>query len=216
MSTTERSRTGRYRMVAVAAVIAAAASTGCSSDEITERVIEEGVEREAGEDVDIDLDDGNIRIETDEGTFEMNADGDGNVSIEGESADGDFSIDSEDGVTVIESDDGRTVIAGGAGIPDDFPDSVPLPAGFEPEFSQSMTTAGGDGWILGGPVAGSMSELAESWFGALESAGFERRQVAETPDSIIFGFDDGEHSVSGIVGEDGGTYLNLTVADSEL
>lgn len=219
MNTTQRGTIRGRRLagsaVAVAAVVAVA---GCSGEDVAERLIEEGVEREAGGDVDIDFDDGNIRIETDEGVVEMTADGDGNISIEGEGADGDFSIDSDDGVTVIESEDGSAVIAGGAGVPDDFPASVPLPGGFDPEFSQSMSSDQGSGWVLGGPIEMTAAEVADSYFSALESAGFERLTVTETPESVIFGFDDGEYSVSGLAGDDGSgeTFFNITVAESQM
>lgn len=219
MHRTQRNPVRRHRLVAATAAVAVVAVAGCSGEDVAERLIEEGVERESGEDVDIDFDDGNIRIETDEGVVEMNADGDGNISIEGEGTDGDFSIDSDDGVTVIESEDGSAVIsAGGAGVPDDFPASVPLPDGFEPEYSQSMSSDQGSGWVLGGPIGMTAAEVADSYFAALEAAGFERLTVTETPESVIFGFDDGEHSVSGLAGDDGSgeTFFNITVAESQL
>lgn len=219
MNTTQQRTIRRRFLGSAAAVVAVVAVAGCSGEDVAERLIEEGVERESGGDVDIDFDDGNIRIETDEGVFEMTNDGEGNISVQGEGVDGDFSIDSEDGQTVIESEDGSAVInAGGAGVPDDFPGSVPLPDGFEPEFSQSMSSDQGSGWVLGGPIGMSASDVAESYFAELESAGFERLSVTETPDSVIFGFDNGEYSVSGLAGDDGSgeTFFNITVADSQM
>jgi hypothetical protein len=210
---------GRSRVAWIAvAAIAVVGAAGCSGEDLAERVVENRLEAESGGDVDIDLDDGNIRIESDEGTFEMNADGDGNISIEGSGAEGNISIDSEDGVTVIESDDGTATISQtGAGVPDDFPASVPLPEGFEPQFSQSMSTPEGDGWILGGEMDGSPSEIGDAYLPALESAGFEQVQRTEMPDSVIFTYDDGTYSVTGMIGDDGsgGTYLNMTVAASQ-
>lgn len=210
---TNRRRTGRLTVVA-AAVLAVAA--GCSSEDIAERAIERQLENEAGQDVDIDLDDGNIRIETEDGTIEMNSDGDGNISIEG--GDGNVSIDSEDGVTVIESDDGTATISQGAGVPDDFPESVPLPEGFTPEFSQSLSSADGDGWVLGGEIEGSPAEVGEAYAAALEAAGFERLQLTETTDAWLFTYDDGTYTVNGMAGAgtDGdATYFNVTVAESQ-
>jgi len=221
-STVRRHHTGtarRHHTILGVTALIGLVGAGCSSEDLAERAIEEGIERESGDDVDIDLDDGNVRIETEDGVVEMNTDGDGNVSIEGEGVDGDFSIDSEDGVTVIESEDGDTVVSQGGGeVPDDFPGSVPLPDGFEPEFTQSMSTSDGGGWVLAGPIDMSAADLADSYFAALESAGFARQAVTETPDTIIFGFDNGEYSVNGVAGEDGSgaTYFNLTVAESQL
>jgi hypothetical protein len=214
----DRRATTRRRFGVAASTIAVVGAAGCSGEDIAERVVENRIEAESGQDVDIDLDGGNVRIETDEGTFELNSDGEGNISIEGSGTDGGISIDAEDGVTVIESEDGTaTINSGGAGVPDGFPASVPLPDGFEPQFSQSMTTTEGDGWILGGEMEGTAAEIGESYFSALEAAGFERLQVTETPDSVIFVYDDGAFSVSGLAGGDdsGGTYFNITVADSQ-
>jgi hypothetical protein len=212
---TRRARARRVRLTA--AGIAVVGVAGCSGEDIAERVIENRIEAESGENIDIDLDSGNIRIETDEGTFEMSADGEGNISIRGEGTDGNISIDSDDGVTVIESDDGTAVIGGGAGVPDGFPGSVPLPDGFEPQFSQSVSTAEGDAWILGGEMDGTAAEIAESYLPSLEAAGFERLHMTESPDSVIFTYDNGEFSVNGLAGDDGdgGTYFNVTVADSQ-
>ena len=69
-------RSGRRRLAGVA-VVAVVGLAGCSGEDIAERIAENRIEAEAGEDVDIDLDGGNIRVETDEGTFEMNADSEG-------------------------------------------------------------------------------------------------------------------------------------------
>lgn len=220
MNGTHQVRSGRRRFFGSAPAVAAiVALAGCSGEDVAERLIEERVERESGGDVDIDVDGGNIRIETEDGTFEMSSDGDGNISIDGEGADGEISIDSEDGVTVIESDEGNAVISsGGAGVPDDFPASVPLPDGFDPDFTQSMASDQGDGWILGGPIDATPAEVAESYLAALESAGFEQLQMTETQGSLFFAFDDGEYSVSGLAGDDGSgeTYVNITVLDSQM
>jgi hypothetical protein len=211
-------RARQIRRAAAAAATLALVGAGCSGEDLTERFVENAIERESGENVDIDLDGGNIRIETDEGVVEMNADGEGNISITGEGTDGNISIDSDDGVTVIESDEGTAVIeAGGAGVPDSFPGSVPLPDGFSPEFSQSISTSEGEAWTLAGEMSSSVADIVASYFPQLEGAGFERLQVTETPDSVIFTFGNGEYSVTGLAGDDGsdGTFFNVTVAPSE-
>lgn len=211
---TRSGRTGGTRSGAAAvAMLAIAAVAGCSGEDIAERVIERQVERESGEEVDIDLGGGNVRIETDEGTFEMRADGDGQISIDG--GDGQISIDSEDGITVIESEDGTAVIeSGGTELPADFPASVPLPDGFSPQFTQSMTTDQGGGWVLSGTVDTAPADLAARYFESLAAAGFERTQVTETPDAVFFGFESDEYVVSGGATADGGDTVtfSLTVA----
>lgn len=211
-----RSTRGRSVM-GVVATLAALVAVGCSGEDLAERAIENQIEREGGGDVDIDLDSGEIRIETEDGVVEMNTDGDGNVSIDGEGVDGNISIDSEDGVTVIEGPDGSSVIeTGGTDIPDDFPSTIPLPDGFTPQFTQSADSGGVTGWILGGEMDGSVSDIAEPYFAALEAAGFERTALTESPDSAIFVYDDGTYSVNGLIGADtsGATYVNLTIAQA--
>lgn len=219
VNTTGGNRPRRVRYVAAAAAtLAVVGATGCSGEDLTERFVENRIEAESGENVDIDLDGGNIRIETEDGVIEMNSDGDGNISIQGEGTDGDFSIDSDDGVTVFEGNDGSTVIdAGGSGVPDSFPGSIPLPDGFQPQVSQSVATTEGDGWVLGGEMNTTVADIATTYFPLLEAAGFERLHLTETPDSVIFNFDNGEHSVSGLAGDNGSgaIYFNITVADSQ-
>lgn len=203
---------------AAAAVVAVVTVAGCSGEDIAERITEQAIERESGGDVDVDLDGGNIRVQTEDGSFEMSTDDDGNISIRSEDGEGQMSIDSEDGRTVIESDEGTAVIEQSADIPDDFPSSVPLPSGFEPQMVQSMASDDESGWVLTGPMSQTAAELAESYLPALESAGFERQSVTEAPDMLIFGFDNGEYAVTGVAGDDGtgSVYFTLTVGASQL
>ena len=218
VKTTRRNGTRRARYVTAAVALAVVGATGCSGEDLAEGFIENRIEAESGEQVDIDLDGGNFRLETEDGVIEMNTDGDGNISIRGDGVDGDFSIDSEDGVTVFEGDDGATVIdAGGSGVPDGFPGSVPLPDGFEPQVSQSVASAQGDGWVLGGEMNVAAADVAAAYLSQLEAAGFEQLQLTETPDTVIFSFDNGEYTVSGLAGDNGGgaTYFNVTVAESQ-
>ena len=206
-------------LAAAVTTLAIIGTTGCSGEDLTERFVENRIQAETGEDVDFDLSGGNVRIETEDGVFEMNTDDDGNISIRGEGVDGDFSIDSDDGVTVFEGDDGTAVFdVGGSGVPDSFPGSVPLPDGFQPQVSQTVATAEGDGWVLGGEMSATVADIAAAYFPQLEAAGFERLHLTETPDSVIFSFDNGEHSVSGLAGDNGSgaTYFNVTVAASQM
>lgn len=227
----------------VAAVLAASlAIAGCSGEGMTERFIENRIEAETGEKIDLDLSGGNVRIQTEDGVVEMRTDGDGNVTIRGEGIDGgdfemrsdgdgnmtvrgdgidgegNFSMDSDGGDVRIETEDGTSVFSsGGAGVPATFPGSVPLPAGFSPQYSQTYSTNGADSWMLGGEIAGSASELAASYLPQLEAAGYQRLHITESPDAVLFTFDNGTYAVTGIAGDDGndGTYVNLTVTPSD-
>ena len=79
----------------------------CSGEDLLENAIENRIEAESGEDVDIDFDDGNFTIESEDGTVEFSTDDDGNVTVDGVGEAGEeFSINSDDGTTTIESEDG--------------------------------------------------------------------------------------------------------------
>lgn len=207
-------RVGRWVGVSVALAVVA----GCSGEDIAESIIEQGLEREGGGDVDVDLDlhDGGISIETEEGEISIETDEDGNVVIEGEGEDGDVSIRSEDGETVIESDDGTMVIEqGGAGLPEGFPSDVPLPDALTVQISQSSSMDGRESWFVGGEVDAESGEVLGDLVAALESAGFGRQMLTETPEGAIFSYDDGTWQVAGTVGSDGsGTAIALTVGPS--
>ena len=209
---------GHERVVAsrgaIGLALVAVVLAGCSGEDLAERIAEEAIERESGGDVDIDIGDGDVRIQTEDGELSIETDDDGNVSIRGEGADGDFSVDSEDGVTVIESGDGETVISeSGSGLPDDFPDEVPLPDGFTPRFSQSVSDGADSGWVLGGEIDGDPTATADAYIARLEGAGFTQVQVTRTPDGVIFGYENGVYQVNGLSAEggDGVTFMNLTV-----
>ena len=75
-------------MQSVVAITALAMMSGCSGDKIAENIAERQIEKETGGDADIDLSDGKISIETEDGAFQMSADEDGNVVIRSQDADG--------------------------------------------------------------------------------------------------------------------------------
>jgi hypothetical protein len=68
-------------MQSVLAITAVAALSGCSGDKIAESIAERQIEKETGGDADIDLSDGKISIETEDGAFQMSADEDGNFVV---------------------------------------------------------------------------------------------------------------------------------------
>ncbi|MFP5488638.1 MAG: hypothetical protein ACLGHQ_10075, partial [Acidimicrobiia bacterium] len=113
-------------VIAALSVVAVAA---CSTEDLAESAIERQLEAEGGGDVDLDLSNGGIRIESEDGSFEMSTDDDGDVTIRGEDVDGETAVieGSGDGIVVTDGDD--TFVAGsGAELPADFPPDFPLPS----------------------------------------------------------------------------------------
>lgn len=190
-------RAGIVRAAAGAGVVALlAASCG---DSATESGLEELIENQAGGDVDVDLEDGEFRVQTSDGEFSIDVDGDdGSFSVEvdgdevisGQSdEDGGQLVIDEDGdgedQTVIENDigddgegsftiDGEegefSVDVGGAEIPDEWPDDVPEPTGITIE--SAATSSLGDQLTV--TVNGTTDDgegFIESYGSALNDAG---------------------------------------------
>lgn len=182
--------TGRTWISALSIAGLVVAASACGDDD---NAIEDLIERQAaesGEDVQVDIDDGNIRVETEEGEFSLNVDDDGSFTIEGE--DGEVITGQgggDDDSFVIESGDGEDgiTIEGGpsADIPDDWPDDVPTPDGFDIENSSSFTTGGAVSINVGG-----RSDDGPGWveqYGAtLEGAGFaEQSRFTQNDDTFV-------------------------------
>lgn len=85
-----------------------AAGCGKIAEKASEKIVEKGIEAGTGAKVDIDGKGGGLKIETDEGSMTFDAD------------EGGFRMETEDGS-----------YRAGAGMPDDWPDDIPLPPGFE-------------------------------------------------------------------------------------
>jgi len=75
------------------------------ADKITEEIIEKAIESEGGEDVDIDLSDGEMTIQTDEGEVNISTD-DETVEIQGDGVEATFGED--------------------VGLPEGFPEDIPV------------------------------------------------------------------------------------------
>ncbi len=171
---------------AVASVVIVADVPGCSGEDLAERVVENRIEAESGDDADIDVDDGDISIRAEGGelSIDVDRDGDGNVSMSGSSENGEFSVESDGGETVVETEDGTTaIVASDSGsIPAGFPASVLVPDGLTVQYSQSMNTDQGDSFVVGGTLEGDGIERGRAYIGELESAGSQQVQVVETDD----------------------------------
>jgi hypothetical protein len=163
----------------MAATIVVMALAGCSSEDVTESLIEQGIEAEGGGNVDLDLDGGAVKIETEEGTVEFEA-----------SEDGSFTVTGPEGSVLMESDgDGMTITDGdqtfetgtSAELPEDFPADLPRPEG---NLISASRLASGEGvtFILSyeGDAA-ALGEVYESLTTDLVAAGF--RSAFETSDA---------------------------------
>lgn len=191
------------RTLALAAV-AALALTACSSEDLSERAAEEIIEQQLeaeGENVDIDLNDGDVRIETPEGSTVINVDDEGNGQIQVEGEDGDVQVQFDEG--------------GGVDLPDNFPGDVPLPDGLNVMSASTLDAAEGATFIINGTVDGDFGDATDAYASALESAGFTQQSMTESADGTFFGFVSAEWNVSGGIYPDttgaGGTMANLTV-----
>jgi hypothetical protein len=218
------------RIVIPVAVVLAI--TGCSGEDAAENLIEQQIESESGEDVDIDFDDGGISIQTEDGGISIETDDEGNVSIQTEDGemsidsdgnqtviqtdDGEMSIDSDDGETVIQSEDGETVIGSSTGeLPDDFPSEIPMPGDLAIEYTQSMSGADGQTFLIGGTSNGAYEDVSGAYIAALEAAGFSQQQLITTPDGNFFSYDNGTWNLGGSVSvDDGATAFVMTVTPS--
>lgn len=196
-------------------VAAAAVATGCSGEDLAERVIENRIEAESGEDVDIDFDDGDLSIQTEDGEFsiDVDGDGDGNISVSGSGDDGDFSIESEDGETVFESEDGTAVLSSSGDLPDGFPDGVPLPDGLTIQISQSFDSDDGTTFSVSGEAPDDPADVTADYVARLEAAGYTQVQLTTFAEGGFFVFDNGVFDVSGSIGVgDGGSFMTISVA----
>ena len=138
-----------------AGVLLALATTGCGA--LAEEAIEQAIEADSGESVEIDFDSE-----------------DGTLSIEGENGE-EFSIDvDEDGNTAVMSgtdEDGNEFeMVTGEGVPDEWPDSLPLPPGTI-SASTMMADAGNQILNLVTEVDDS-SSAHDDYVDQLTSAGF--------------------------------------------
>jgi len=208
------------------AVVVAMLLTGCG--EVAENLLEEGVEKaienDSGEDVELDFngEDG-IRIETDEGT--MTIDGEGNMVIVGEDGETITAQATEDGVTVTDGDgeevlnidddngqvtteSGEDSFTAGPGMPEQWPNAVPKPAGLEDVSGTTIVSNGNISISITGTSPGDAEGYFDEFASTLEDAGFTRstffegegiRQgTYEGTDYTVSVFADGSTSTMGV------------------
>lgn len=124
--------------VGIGSVVALAACGG--GDGFTSSAIEQAIENETGEDVNFQFDnDGSFSFETDEGTINFDATGDGSgvVTFDTDEGTGQATVN-EDGSTIVETDDGATSFFGSS-VPDNWPGFLGVPATLNE--NQSIFTA---------------------------------------------------------------------------
>jgi hypothetical protein len=218
ISTGRQTATGRASVVRWAALGAlAVGSVACSSEDVAEQLVEQAIE-EQGEDVDIDLDDGELRIETPDGSMviDVSEDGDGSFSIEGGDGTGNFSIEGEgdDGVAVVSTPDGEMVI-GGDELPGDFPADVPVPDGLTIESVVTASGTAGTSFTITGTVSDDAETATDAYVAALDGAGYTQQSITRTPDGAFFDYRGAEWRVAGGFFDDTtgstGTFANINV-----
>jgi hypothetical protein len=202
----------RWLMIPTAAVLVL---TSCSGEDVAESVIERQIESGSDGDVDVDIDDGEISIQTEDGEVVMRSDGDQTII---QTEDGEVVMESDGEQTVIQSEDGEMIIGSSSGdLPDDFPPEIPMPDDIAIEYTQSMSLEEGQSFVLGGEVDGDVADVLDDYVAALESAGFTQLQLTTMPDGGFFAYDNGTWAVGGSVGEgsEGGAAFVITVTPAE-
>ncbi len=179
----------------------------CGDSNSSEGAIEEILEQATGDEADIDLSDGEIRVQTEEGEvqidfdeedggFEMSVDGSQVVDAQVDDESGEINISTDDGEATIDvdedgdgsmeitGDDGETAIdvnAGSGEIPDDWPSGIPVPEDLEIEGSSTL--ASGDDIVVS--VTGTAdADWIESYGDAVVSAGLSESSRIETEGSL--------------------------------
>ncbi|MCG9479671.1 MAG: hypothetical protein K9H14_05615 [Actinomycetia bacterium] len=163
--------------------------TGCSraAENITERMIERAAASE-GDDVDVDISGGEVKIKGDDGE--------------------EFSISSDDEGATITTDEGGTKITSGESldVPDGFPNEVPLPSDLN-IFTSSSTQDGGKQQyaIMSGYEGGTGAELFDWYKSQLSGWEIESEQTFEAEDGANYN----------IVANQGSYEVNIFIFESE-
>jgi len=198
-------------------------ATACSTEDAFESLVENAIERESGEDVDIDFDsgDGSFSIDTDEGSMSMDEDGNfvitdengevitGDVNGDGDgfdvsTDDGSFSMETdEDGNVTMETEDGT--FSGGATteVPDEWPSDVPEPSG----VAIDSGTVFSDGQNTNVSITGTTGDgesWAESYGAQLEGAGFTEQSSISSQESVLVTYARGEQEMVNVQAFDDG------------
>lgn len=198
----------RRRVIgATVAGLAIAALSACDSDSATEQLIE------SASDGAVDVDDGNINIETEDGSANIDLeDGDFSATDEnGETVTGNVDVDGDGSDFNVETEDGEFEVSSDGGIPDEWPEDVPQPEGIE----NSTSTVTSDSESLAIFVVGSAGPDFVTEYGtALEAAGFEETSSFESPGTITNSYEMGTVTVAvSVIGEGDDAQASVTLVD---
>jgi hypothetical protein len=224
--------TYRTAGLAIAAIVVLANACSNSGEEGLEQLIEQ----QSGEDVEIDFSDDGFDIQTDEGSFSV--DDEGNfvaVGEDGEVITGDINaddnsinIESDDGNVVIEGDGetGSVQISGDEGdisfessqsIPDSWPADVPQPTGLTILAATTFDDGTDSGITVVGTTTVSAAEYLASYGPMLEGAGLSQSTLIESEGNVQAFYENDVWFVSVFGGSNDGetnVSIGLTSADS--
>lgn len=199
-------------LIAVAALAATAAA--CSTEDAVESLVENAIERESGEDVDIDFDsgDGSFSIDTGEGSMSIDEDGNfvitdengdvvtGEVNTDGDGIDistddGSFSMETDDdGNVTMETDDGTFSGGSTSEVPDEWPSDVPQPSGISIDSGTVFTDGQSSNVSITG-TTGDGPDWVESYGAQLEGAGFTEQSSISSQESVLVTYARGEQEM---------------------
>jgi major membrane immunogen (membrane-anchored lipoprotein) len=208
-------RTGRNGRRTVALGLAGASVAllaACGSS--TEQGIEELIESQSGEDVDINLEDGSFSVESEDGTFSV--DEDGNFTVEGADGetitgqadgDGNFTVEGADGETIVgesdgegdfsmESEDGSFSVDSSGEIPESWPAEVPVPDDFDVGSASVIESPDGSLITANGTSSLDNEAFVAAYGAALESAGFDKLGEFSGDGSVSASYEGAEWSVA--------------------
>ena len=135
--------------------------------------LEELIEQGAGGDVDIELGEDGISIESEDGSFSIDEDGSFSVTDEdGDETTGNIDIDADGGEFSIEGEDGDIQFGSGSEIPDEWPDDIPQPDGVTVQSAATFSEGDETSIILTGTADDDPDEWTAAYGSQLEDAGF--------------------------------------------
>lgn len=94
--------------------------------------------------------------------------------------DADVDIDSESGQVDVSTPDGDMSFGDGTELPDDFPDDIPLPPGYELTSAMSNTDGASSGWSITGTVPDADDGTFDDLVAAFTSAGWTKSSDASS------------------------------------
>jgi hypothetical protein len=231
MNSQNSRRRNRRVVTAITALGLVALGSACSGEDLAESMIERQVESETGEDFDLNInagcvsirteegsmtcdEDGNVIIETPDGSAVMNVDDAGNIQMTGDDgesvdintdADGNTIINTpegsvvagvnEDGNYEVSAEGGQFTASTGGDVPDEFPSDIAIPSGFEVVTSSVMGDSEMTIVSLTLKSSGSVPETVAALSASLEAAGYTEESNTTAADAVFAAHSKGESQV---------------------